>query len=66
MSESSSPSNRPVWLAIIIIVGVLVAGGCALAFRLANADPVTILSYAGGAFVATVSLCLAVWKFLAG
>lgn len=64
MSEPPVPSNRPLWLAIIVIGAVLVAGGCAIVFWSAKADQVTTLSAAGAAFVATVTLSLAAWKFL--
>jgi len=66
MSQLRSASNRPVWLAIILIVAVLVAAGTALSFHIASADAAQTLTGAGAAFVATVTLSMAVWNFLAG
>jgi hypothetical protein len=64
MSEDYRPSNRPVWLAIILIVAVLVASGTAMLFHLAHADVSSTLTAAGAAFMATVTLCMAAWSFL--
>lgn len=57
-------SNRPVWLAIILIFSVLVGAGTALLFYLAGAQVAGILAASGGAFVATVTLCMGAWNFL--
>lgn len=66
MSDLPSAPNRPVWLAIILIVGVLVAAGTALSLHVVGADATATLAGAGTAFVATTTLCMAVWNFLAG
>jgi hypothetical protein len=66
MSEHPDSSNRPLWLAIIVIVAVLAAAGTAVLFRMAGADTITTLAGAGTAFVATVTLSMAMWRFLAG
>lgn len=66
MSEHRSSSNRPVWLAIILIVAVLVAAGTAVLFRIADADMTSTLAGVGTAFVATVTLSMAAWNFLTG
>lgn len=64
MSEDYSSSNRPVWLAIIFIIAVLVASGTAVLFRLADADATSTLTATGAAFVATVTVCVTAWNFL--
>jgi hypothetical protein len=64
MSEDHSSPNRPVWLAIILIVAVLIASGTAVLFRLAHAEVTSTLTAAGAAFVATVTLCVSAWNFL--
>ena len=64
MSEDPRASNRPVWLAIIIIVAILVASGTAVIYRLAHADVTSTVTAAGAAFVATVTLCVTAWNFL--
>jgi hypothetical protein len=66
MTKQGGVSNRGIWLAIILIFAVLVAAGTALAFRLVDAEPAMILSVSGAAFVATVTLGLAIWRFLEG
>jgi hypothetical protein len=62
--QDHSSSNRPVWLAIIVIVGVLAAAGAALLFPMAGADATRVLTAAGASFVATVTLSLAAWNFV--
>ena len=44
MSEDHSSPNRPVWLAIILIVAVLIASGTAVLFRLAHAEVTSTLT----------------------
>lgn len=64
MPGNQAPSNRPIWLAIITISAVLVSAGVGFLLHLAKADPVTTLEATGGAFVATMTLGLAVSRFL--
>lgn len=64
MSQNYISSNRPIWLAIITIVAVLVAGGAALLFHLAGADAANTLAAAGAAFAATVTLAMTAWNFI--
>lgn len=64
MSKDHRSSDRPVWLAIMIIVAVLVASGTALLFHLARADATKTLTAAGAAFAAALTLCLSAWNFL--
>lgn len=59
------PSDRPIWLAIILIVGVLVGSGVGVVFHLAGALSVEMLTAAGAAFGGTVTLSFAVSRFLA-
>ena len=58
MSQEKVPSNRPLWLATILIVAVLVAAGAGFALHLAEASPVATLTGAGAAFVAAMTLGL--------
>jgi chitinase len=64
MSEDHHSPNRPIWLAITLIVAVLIASGTAGLFHLARADATTALTAAGAAFVATVTRCIATWNFV--
>lgn len=64
MSREQVPSNRPVWLAIIFIVAVLVAAGAGFTLYLAKASPVATLTGAGAAFVATMTLGMGASRFL--
>jgi heme A synthase len=66
MSEHYSSSNRPLWLAIILIVAVLVAAGTGVLFHMTGADAISTLAGAAAAFVTTVTLSLAVSRFLTG
>jgi hypothetical protein len=64
MSREQTPSDRPVWLAIIFIVAVLVAAGAGFALHLAKASPVATLTGAGTAFAAAMTLGMAASRFL--
>jgi hypothetical protein len=64
MSRDHAPSNRPVWLAIIFIMAVLVAAGAGLLLHLAKAAPASTLTGAGAAFVAAMTLGMAAAHFL--
>lgn len=64
MAREQIPSSRPVWLAIIVILAVLVAAGAAFALHLTKASPAATLTGAGAAFVATVTLGMATARFL--
>jgi hypothetical protein len=64
VSPNNYPSNRPVWLAIMLIFAVLVAAGTALLFHQAQDDTASTLTATGSAFVATVTLCIGAANFL--
>ena len=64
MSQEQSPSDRPVWLAIIFIVAVLAATGAGFALHLTKASSTATLTGAGTAFVATMTLGMAASRFL--
>lgn len=64
MAGNQGSSNRPIWLAIITIVAVLVAAGTGFLLHLAKADPTTMLMAVGGAFATTMTLGIAVSRFL--
>jgi hypothetical protein len=64
MSREQVPSNRPAWLAIIVIVALLLAGGAGFVLHLAKASPAAALTGAGAAFVATMTLGMGASRFL--
>ena len=64
MSGNQIPSNRPVWLAIIILTAVLAAAGTGFLLHLAKATPADALTGAGAAFAATMTLGMAASRFL--
>jgi flagellar basal body-associated protein FliL len=66
MSRDEAPSNRSVWLAIIVIMAVLAAAGAGFVLHLAKASPSSTLTGAGGAFVAAMTLGMAASRFLGG
>jgi hypothetical protein len=53
-----------VWLAIISIVAVLVAAAAAFMLHLAHATPMGMLTGAGTAFVAAMTLGIAASRYL--
>lgn len=64
MSGNQTPSNRPIWLAIIILTAVLAAAGTGFLLHLAKATPADALTGAGAAFIATTTLGMAASRFL--
>lgn len=56
---------RVVWLALIVVVAVMAAAGTAVALRAAGARATAVLTGGGAAFVASVTLGLAIFQFLA-
>jgi hypothetical protein len=64
MPRVQTPSDRPVWLAIISIVAVLVAAGAAFVLHLAHAAPTATLTGAGAAFVAAMTIGMAASRYL--
>ena len=64
MPGNRSPSDRPVWLAIIFIMAVLIGAGSAFLLFIAKANLTDILASAGAAFVATMTLGMAICVFL--
>ncbi len=64
MLRDPTPSNRPVWLAIIFITAVLAATGAGFLLHLTKASPTSALTGAGAAFVATMTLGMAASRFL--
>jgi flagellar basal body-associated protein FliL len=66
MSREQAPSNRSVWLAIIVIMATLAAAGAGFTLHLANASPSSTLTGAGAAFVAAMTLGMAASRFLSG
>ena len=66
MPGNQVPSNRPIWLAIIVLAAVIVAAAAGFVLLLAHAAPAAALVAAGMAFTATVTLGMAAGRFLAG
>lgn len=58
------PPDRPIWLAVILIIAVLVGAGVGGLFHLAGVSAADVLTAAGAAFGGTVALSFAMWKFL--
>jgi hypothetical protein len=63
MPGNQIPSNRPFWLAIIVLASVIIAAASGFALHLANATPADAL---GATFVAAMTLGIAVSRFLSG
>ena len=66
MPGNQIPSNRPFWLAIIVLAAVIIAAASGFALRLANATPADALGGSGATFAAAVTLGIAVSRFLSG
>jgi len=66
MSGNHIPPNRPVWLAIIVLAAVIIAGGSGLALHLARDTPAGALVGSGAAFVATMTVGMAASRYLSG
>lgn len=66
MPGNQIPSNRPVWLAIIVLAAVIIAAASGFALYLAKATPTAALADSGAAFAATMTLGMATSRFLSG
>jgi hypothetical protein len=66
MPGNQIPSNRPVWLAIIVLAAVIIAATSGFVLHLARATPAAALVGSGAAFAATMTLGMAVSRFLSG
>ncbi len=64
MQDNRDSSDRAIWLAIILIVAFLVAGGAAILLHVLRASPAGTATGAGAAFVATVTLGIAIYRFI--
>jgi hypothetical protein len=64
MSNTPPERDKVIWLAIMTITSVLVSAGAAVLFRVAQAAPDDILTAAGAAFTAAMTLLLAIWHFV--
>ena len=64
MLGNQIPSNRPVWLAIIVLTAVIAAAGSGFMLHLAKAAPADALVGSGAAFAATMTLGMAASRFL--
>jgi hypothetical protein len=66
MPGNQIPSNRPVWLAIIVLAAVIIAAGSGFVLHLAKDTPAAALVGSGAAFAATMTLGMAALRFLSG
>jgi hypothetical protein len=66
MPGNPIPSNRPVWLAIIVLAAVIIAAGSGFVLHLAKGTPADALVGSGAAFAATMTLGMAASRFLSG
>lgn len=64
MPGNQIPSNRPIWLAIIVLSAVIIAAAAGFALHLAHATPTAALAGSGAAFTATVTIGMAASRFL--
>jgi len=62
--QEGNASNRPLWMAVMLITAVLVAAAAAVLLHLAGASPASVVTAMGVAFATTMTLCLSAWKFL--
>lgn len=66
MPGNQIPSNRPVWLAIIVLAAAIIAAGSGFVLHLAKATPADALVGSGAAFAATMTIGMTAWRFLSG
>ena len=66
MPGNQIPSNRPVWLAIIVLAAVIIAAVSGIALYLAHAVPAAVLVGSGAAFTAAMTIGMAASRFLTG
>ena len=66
MPGNQIPSNRPIWLAIIVLAAVIIAAASGFALHLAHAAPAAALAGSGAAFTAAMTIGMAASRFLTG
>jgi len=66
MPGSQNHSNRPIWLAIIVLAAVIIAAAWGVVLHLAHAGPAAALVGSGAAFAAAMTIGMAASRFLAG
>jgi hypothetical protein len=66
MPGNHIPSNRPIWLAIIVLAAVIIAAASGFALHLAHAAPAAVLVGSGAAFTAAMTIGMAASRFLTG
>jgi hypothetical protein len=64
MHGNQIPSNRPIWLAIVVLAAVIIAAASGFALRLAHATPAAALAGSGAAFAAAMTIGMAASRFL--
>jgi hypothetical protein len=65
-NQSQIPSNRPVWLAIIVLAAIMIAAGSGFVLHAAHATDAGALTGAGTVFAAAVTAGMGAWQFLSG
>lgn len=66
MPGNQMSSNRPIWLAIIVLAAVIIAAASGFALYLAHAAPAAALAGSGAAFIAAMTIGMAASQFLTG
>ena len=66
MSGNQIPSNRPIWLAIVVLAAVIIAAASGFVLHLAHAAPAAALAGSGAAFTASMTVGMAASRFLTG
>jgi hypothetical protein len=65
MPGNLNHSDRPIWLAIIVLAAVIVGAASGFVLHLAHADPAAALVGSGAAFAAAMTIGMAASRFLA-
>ena len=63
--NGSASAFRGLWLAIIVVAGAVVATITGLIFFFAHAPVLAVVGSSGAAFVTSVTLGIAAWRFVA-
>ncbi|WP_432097335.1 hypothetical protein [Streptomyces sp. bgisy100] len=62
--NGNHPSQKGIWLALILLAGLGVAAGAAVLFYVAGAAATTVLGAGGASFMGASSLGLAAHRFM--
>ena len=62
--NGNNPSQRGIWLAIILLASVCVAAAAGVVFHMAGAAALGVMGASGAAFMGAASLGLAAHRFM--